>query len=189
MLRENSIIHKESDKVLFVYVGSLAPAIRSPEFFLKVFSNIPEKEWRLLFIGDATCTLLNDYAKEDSRITVIGRCTHEQALQYESQASILLNLGNRNANLTPSKVFEYMSFCKKIVTTYPIENEPSLAYLKKYPAVLLLDERSNIEEAANALQDFVKEQKPFFQYSILNEMYYANTPEAFIRRVIDKPTN
>lgn len=171
--------HKTGD-ILFVYVGSLSLSVRSPEFFLKVFSRVREESWRLLFIGDDTCEMLNEYAKKDKRITVIGRCSHDEAIRYEEQATILLNLGNRNKNLTPSKVFEYMSFGKKIVSTYPVDDETSTGYLQKYPNALLLDERGDVTDAANLLQAFVEQSLNPITFDEIKNLFFANTPEAFI---------
>ena len=148
-----------------------------------MFSKIQDQNWRMLFAGDNSCDILNEYAKKDNRITVIGRCTHEEALQYENNATILINLGNKNQSLTPSKIFEYMSLGKKIVSTYPIKNEPSKEYLKKYPAVLMVDENGNIDEAARALEVFVKQPYREINYDELKKVYYTNTPGAFIRIV------
>ena len=184
MLRRRAPMPEE-DKNLFVYVGSLAPSVRSPEFFLKVFSTVDDDNWRLVFIGDDTCDVLNEYAQKDKRIKVIGRCRHEEAIRYEEKATILINLGNKNPNLTPSKVFEYMSFCKKIVSTYPIDNEPSTIYLKKYPCSLLLDERGDVLEAARKLQSFVKDKQCPVKYKEVEQRFFANTPEAFIH-IIEK---
>ncbi len=181
MLKQPKKISGENEGgVVFVYVGSLAPSVRSPAFFLKVFSKAAELNWKLFFVGDATCELLNEYAKRDNRIKVIGRCSHEEALLYESKATILLNLGNRNANLTPSKIFEYMSFEKKIVSTYPIDNEASKAYLERYPNALLLDERGDVDEATLILQSFVKQGTQQNDYNELKRIFKCNTPGAFI---------
>lgn len=179
ILIKREIISEEAKGVLFVYVGTLPPSVRSPEFFLKVFSSISDPNWRVLFVGDEACSLLNNYASKDSRITVIGRCTHEQALRYENRATVLLNFGNKNANLTPSKVFEYMSFGKKIVSTFPIDDEASIKYLKRYSNALLLDERGDINNAAALLRNFVKEEIKLADYAELKRTFFANTPDAF----------
>lgn len=181
MVKYQEIISEEDKKTIrFVYVGSLAPSVRSPEFFLKVFSKVAESNWELTFIGDDNCELLKEYANKNDRIRIIGRCTHEEALQHEKQATILLNLGNKNANLTPSKIFEYMSFGKKIVSTYPIDDEASKVYLDRYPNALLLDERSDVNEAAILLLQFVKQKMNKISYNELKQLFVNNTPEAFI---------
>lgn len=187
MLKEISYMNGEKNGEkngeTFVYVGSLSPAVRSPEFFLRVFSSVNYKDWRLFFIGDNNCSVLNEYAEKDNRITVLGRCTYEEAMKYEEQATVLINLGNKNPNLTPSKVFEYMALGKRIVSTYPINNESSIHYLKRYPAALLLDERGDVQEAADKLISFLEESHERITYDKLKIEFYANTPEAFVELI------
>lgn len=177
--RSKGCKHKnEEEGPTLVYVGSLAPSIRSPSFILKVFSHIEDASWRIVFVGSATCEELNEYARRDKRITVVGRCAHEEAIGYEEKADVLINLGNTNPNLTPSKIFEYMSFCKKIVSTYPIDDESSMEYLKRYPASLLLDERMDAVVAARLLVEFVNKESVSFSFEDLRHAFYRNTPEA-----------
>lgn len=168
-----------SGHVKIVYVGSLSSSMRSPEYFLKVFSQICDPSWELIFVGDSSCQIVNDFAMKDNRIKVIGRCSHEEALIYENQASILLNLGNRNPNMAPSKVFEYMSWCKKIVSTYSIDNDTSISYLKKYPSALMLDERSSIDASAKQLINFIN-MHDSVDYAYVSKEFHRNTPSAFI---------
>ena len=186
VLRKTQPYEKTDDQALIVYVGSLTPSVRSPEYFLKVFSLVPDPTWKLLFVGDNSCAILNEYARRDKRITVLGRCSHKEALAYEQRATVLLNIGNNNPNLTPSKVLEYISFGKKIVSTYPIDNESSLSYLRKYPLACLLDERCPECDAAKALSEFVSLPTKGIQYPSLKQMYYMNTPEAFIQIISSK---
>lgn len=182
MLREQKV-KKYSKKVTteFVYIGSLASSIRSPEFFLRVFESSENTSWRLTFVGDDSCDAVNNAAKKDARIKVVGRCPHEEALQYEEGADILLNFGNNNPNLTPSKIFEYMSWGKKIISTYPIENESSLQYLRRYPKALLLNEReTNLSKTVEMIEAFTNQEDRTIEYSELAEIFKKNTPEAFV---------
>ena len=173
---------KQINDILFVYVGALNLNVRSPEYFLKLFSRIKNDTWKAVFIGESNCALLNDYAKTDSRITVVGKCSHDEALNYESKATVLLNFGNKNPNMAPSKIFEYMSWGKKIVSTYSISDDTSIKYLNKYPAALLLDERDeDFEKSADVLKNFVETKMEDVPYEQIEKIFWQNTPEAFIK--------
>lgn len=170
------------NKFNLLYVGSFPPGIRSPQYILDVFANIKDENWRFYFIGDNTCSILNEAAQKDRRIVVVGRCDHEQAMKYESQADMLINIGNSNPNMTPSKIFEYMSWGKKIVSTAPIDDEPSLKYLKKYPLSIVLSEQElDIDKSAQKLLDFAKAENSIcINEDDMNQIYYNNTPGAFV---------
>ena len=169
-----------------VYVGTLATGMRSPEFFLKVFEKAAGPDWRLTFVGDAGCSAVNAAAARDERIRAVGRISHEEALIYERCADILLNLGNRNPNLTPSKVFEYMGFGGKIVSTYSSDDDRSLAILNKYPAALTLDERdTDIAAAAERLREFAEAKMEEIPAGELGSRFYMNTPDAFAKLIME----
>lgn len=180
-LRQNICSFQRNRTVTLVYVGSLPSGIRSPEYILNVFQQIDDNNWRFIFVGTDECELLNKYARYDKRITIIGRCDHEQALEYEAQADILVNIGNTNSNMTPSKIFEYMSWLKKIVSTVPIEKEPSIPYLKNYPFALILSEKiDNYKQASMKLVEFAySSPKTSVSGEELLKTFWKNTPEAF----------
>lgn len=67
-----------------------------------------------------------------------------------------MNIGVRESNAISGKIFEYMSFGRPIISTYFIDNEACIPFLKKYPLGLMVDERlsveSNVAKVANFLQ-------------------------------------
>lgn len=174
-------------KVNLLYVGSIPTHIRNPQYFFDVFKNIKLENVVLHIVG--TCTdakILNDAAKCDRRIKVIGSVEHDLALTMIGQADILVNFGNNNPSMTPCKIFEYMSLGKPIVSTMPINNEPSSAYLQKYPSALLLKEYENdIEADTQRLTDFIKSAQPISRSDLgkLNDIFYLNTAECFVSLV------
>lgn len=181
LLTKRDYIARDNQKMILVYVGSLPVSVRSPEYLLKVFSKIPNDDWEFIFVGETTCEVLNYYAKNDRRIKVLGRCSHKEALYYESIATALVNFGNKNTNLTPSKIFEYISWRKKIVSTICIEGDTSVKYLDYYPEALILNENDqDIDDAAIRLSEFLKASKKDISYEELKKIYFENTPEAFI---------
>ncbi|WP_159459808.1 glycosyltransferase [Scatolibacter rhodanostii] len=169
-----------------VYVGTLPEGIRSPKYFLKLFAQLTNLNWQLWFIGTDQCGLLNAAAAKDPRIHIVGRCTHQQALEYEAQADILLNIGNTNPSMTPSKIFEYMSWGQKIVSTYPAKDDPSNMYLKKYPNALLLDESdTNYLKTAETLVKFIENSDLVnISQDQLTDTFYKNTPSAFVEAIM-----
>lgn len=174
-------------KVNLLYVGSIPTHIRNPQYFFDVFKNIELENIVLYIVG--TCTdakILDDAARHDKRIKVIGSVEHDLALTMVGQADILVNFGNNNPSMTPCKIFEYMSSGKPIVSTMPINNEPSSTYLEKYPSVLLLKEfEKDIEADTQRLTDFIKSAQSMSQSDLgkLNGIFYLNTAECFVSLV------
>ena len=175
--------YMDVNKINIVYVGSLPVGIRNPRFILDLADCLDER-YQLYFIGEKNCNYLNLKAKENNNIHIIGKCDRSIALQYEKEATILLNIGNNLENMVPSKIFEYISMKKPVISTYPIENEPSVFYLEKYHPCLLLDEKNNdFVSIQNQLDEFVKEMFNFKKINVDESFFYKNTPEAFINEI------
>ncbi|MBQ8829966.1 MAG: glycosyltransferase [Oscillospiraceae bacterium] len=164
-----------------VYVGTLPHGIRSPKYILNVFKMLEGQQYQLWFIGTNDNVTLNEAVSEDTRIHIVGRCSHEIAMQYELQADVLINIGNTNPNMTPSKIFEYMSFAKPIVSTKASDEEPSVRYLGKYPQTLILDEeRTDFASAAEELKSFIERSSTQgIDCGRIHEVFFRNTPQAF----------
>ena len=164
---------------IIVYAGTLPEGIRSPEFFINVLSFIPDESIRVLFVGDETNRTLIEARAKDGRIEMRGRVPHKEASRLLASADFLLTLGNRLANMTPSKIFEYMALRKPIIATYPIDSEPSLPYLERYGDALMLDERGDPSTAAAQLVGYLDADHKPISFDELKTKFWNNTPSAF----------
>ena len=72
-----------------------------------------------------------DYSGTIEALNAVSSYIEEIPKKY-----IVLMIGNLCANQVPSKVFEYIATGKPILNFYSIENDTSLIYLNRYPAVL-----------------------------------------------------
>lgn len=132
-----------SEKIHFVFLGTLAKGIRSPENLLYLFNNLIEKypaiNIQIDFYGDFTDTI-SDFQKYPK---LINKCIYlhsfinkEQVNQVIKNADILLNIGNNNEYQEPSKLIEYMYSGKKILNICTIKKDTAAELLKVYPLSL-----------------------------------------------------
>ena len=179
--------NKKDDALTITFVGSM-PTFRSPKFFVSIFKRIKDDNIRLLFVGDSRYdAFLKKSSIEDNRIVVIEKVDHDTALEYVSKSTFLLNLGNTIANMTPSKIFEYISSCKPIISTAPIKNEPSIPYLNIYPFSLILYETDSLERNVEKLSSFISEmQTAIIKPETFKNFFYLNSPEAFYNALFEK---
>ena len=186
--KEFDVSQKDIDIIKLLYIGSIPAHIRNPEPFLKVFQQTKNNRYRLSIVGTSTCEeMLSNYAKIDSRIILYSSMTHDEALKRVVEADILINFGNNIKEMTPSKIFEYMSYGKPIISTMPILNEPSSLYLKYYPIAYLLDYK-NIDYAAEAvkLEKWInKSIGKRINISEIEKLFFKNTPAHFCDAVIE----
>lgn len=175
----------ENGDITILYAGTLPQGVRSPRFFLEAFNKIKNKNLKLVFVGDDSSADLKHFSELDERITYSGRLPHRDILEREKNAIIFLNIGNTLTNMTPSKIFEYLSWNKPIISTLPIENEPSAIYLEKFPHALLLKEYEiSVDEASKLIEEFIENYK-FKKASqeYMDETYKNNMPQTFVEAI------
>ena len=173
-----------SDSVNVLFIGSIRFPHRDPIPLLKHFVLICQSNnIELNFIGTHNCPeIFNEYEKKSKgKIKYLGQFSHAEAMEKLREADFLVNIGSTNPNTITCKIFEYMQFHKPIISTFSIENEPSIPYLKKYGCYFLLDERSdkNFEVINNQLLSYILS-KPKVTDKNYSEIFYLNTPKAFV---------
>lgn len=171
----------EREEIVVCFLGTMAPGVRSPYAFLDILFNIVDLKMKVLFIGKNSCDV-SKYITRSGNIHVDakGELPYAMAQEYLDEADFLLNLGNVNPNLVPSKIFEYMAYGKPIISTYTCENDSSLQYLRKYPAVHLVDEKEKDRTAlAERLETFIKAHRNAnISTASIEQYFYKNTPMA-----------
>lgn len=126
-------------KIIFTFTGTFYDDIRTPfemfEFFKKI--NL-DYELHLYYIAEK---IMNDSIMEYKKVFKDKLVLHYNKPKEEcdnalKNSNIIINIGNRIKNQTPSKVFEYISLGKPIINFYNIEDDTSKKVLDKYPLVL-----------------------------------------------------
>lgn len=174
-----------ANKINIVYSGLLTIPNRTPDGFMRVAEKSKYAEiFNLLFFcnGNGKESLKNYINAFHANITVSPYIPHSEILKVYAGSQFLLNIGGDNANMVPSKIFEYMSFCKPIISTYYIDNEASLKYLKKYPLALLIDERLSVDENAKKLDEFIENSlNKTVPFDLVKETFKENTPDEYVK--------
>lgn len=189
--REEQTKSSNSDIKELLFIGTIPVQVRSPQKFFEVFRLISGDDYHLTIVGTNNCPeLIEDAVKKDNRISIHPFVSHEKAKELMASADFLVNFGNNDISMTPSKIFEYMSTGKPIISTAPIENEPSCAYLSKYPMACVLKEYAGNEvDLAEQLQAFLAcEENTQVSITDFSQDFYLNTPKAFLEVInsIDK---
>lgn len=181
-----------SKQCKMLFVGSVSRNVRNPETLIKALMCLYREDIVCEFIGNIDC--IDDFAplkeKMGERLIFSGFMNHDKLAEKISGADILINIGNLLPTMVPSKIFEYMSFSKPIISTYDIENEPSAKYLREYPAALLISGQALPEENASRISEFINGVDSMkIDLDLIEEQFYLNTPRAFdevIGRIIEE---
>lgn len=174
----------------FLYAGNINYPNRNPIPLLEIMSRLCNlMELTVIFAGSCNQPkIFQLYTKKtNGKIRYLGQQTHNDILSLARQADGFLNIGSTNQFTIASKIFEYMIFQKPIISTFSIDKEPSISYIKKYGQYFLIDERSkDYDSIARELQQYIvttnaQSMKP----KSLDVLFYNNTPQAFTTCVTD----
>ena len=154
---------KPDDDIHVVYGGNLFPGLRNPTALFDLLEKTD--------IGDGRNIIIDLYGKthEDIRKSWEGRFSNIKIVEHGwvdeatlnealATASVLLNVGNSERFLIPSKLFKYMGTGKPILHIYTNPDDPCIPYLKKYNNMLLVDATKTCYDK-NAIVDFLLNSK------------------------------
>lgn len=179
-LLENNITESNNEtdasgKKKIIYAGAVYKDIRNPAFIMEVFK----------YVKNATLVMHitnpEDWVLELSNpnIEIKGRIPHETVIDVIKASDGVLNIGNSDPIFAPSKIIEYIGFGKPIITSYRIDEDSSLKYMKQYPKALCIDERvKDAREAAAEIDAFLQLQDKPLSFGQLESLYHKNTPAA-----------
>ncbi len=172
-----------NDQVVVFYVGSMPRRVRDPRYFMNLFCAMQNQKVHLYIAGkSAYMDDLKQFAEKDGRIHLLGTIPHEKAVEMQQEADFLLNIGNSLSSMIPSKVFEYMSTGKPIISTYRIDDDPIVAYLNYYQNALNINERNSFSDEAKRLDSFInlKNENNNSLSDKQREKLFDNTPDAVV---------
>ncbi|MBR1543174.1 MAG: glycosyltransferase [Bacteroidaceae bacterium] len=95
-------------------------------------------------------------------------------------ADYLLNVSHINANMVPSKIFEYMSYGKPIISTYVTDGDSAEKYVSRYSEGLCIDLKKSDDENVSSLEDFLKKEHKIVPFEEVKAEYKDNTPERYL---------
>lgn len=152
-----------TDYINCSFIGHLYPNLRDPAFLLETFRRIRIRKLRLNIIGKTIGDFPTGYIEElvgplEDRIVFIPPVDGETAVAYMQKSNVLINLGNKESRMFPSKFLDYCSTGRPIINFHWSSQCPTLPYAKRYRLCLnvAVDEES-VVSAAERIEDFIIE--------------------------------
>ena len=187
LITDNIIDNYQTDnnKTVFTYIGSLPLKIRNPFYGLDLLSRLKNIEIRMVGpIPDSDT--YKEFCKSHD-IILLGPKNHLEINDLVKDTDILINFGNNIKEMVPSKIFEYISYLKPILSFAPIEDEPSIPYLEKYPLSCVIHEEDPIDANMMAIKRFMSNKKNIsISKELIQNTFYNNTPAAFADYIDEK---
>ncbi len=98
-------------------------------------------------------------------------------------ADYLLNVSHINANMVPSKIFEYMSYGKPIISTYVTDDDSAEKYVSRYSEGLCIDLKKPDEDNVASLEAFLKKEHKLVPFENVKMEFKDNTPEVYLHEI------
>lgn len=95
-------------------------------------------------------------------------------------ADYLVNVSHINAGMVPSKIFEYMSFGKPVISSFVTKGDSAQKYLSRYPEGLCIDLNAPSEENVAALDSFLSAAHQPVPFAGVKALFKDNSPESFL---------
>lgn len=147
--KSQSIERKENSKKTILYTGTLHQKFGVMNL-VNAFSQIESPDYRLVIcgIGDSE-KAIREATEKDSRISFLGQLPRSEVLEWQKQATVLVNPRRNNEEFTkysfPSKTMEYLSSGIPVVA-YKLDGIPD-----EYDAYIQYVEDDSIESLKKKL--------------------------------------
>lgn len=187
---EPFVFDRTEGKINCVFTGSLIDmTIRNPEYFYRFVNACGSK-----YIFHMVCYAMDTQNKKlkelltgnQANILWYGRTPLKDCFRMMKGADVLINIANRSANQTPSKIFDYISTGKSIVNFCHLQNDSSMIYLQRYPAALHIFETMEIKQAVHLFENFCKKMKDI-PYAEIESLYADMQIKSAVKNLYSYP--
>lgn len=170
---------KKTQVKTLTYAGSFNKGIREPDFMLQVLAKLEISiECNIYAVGNCSEVLLAYAKKYPSVIHFHGGVTKAEADQAIAQSDYILSVGNRNANQSPSKIFECLATGKPIIHFYYYNQDSVISILQRYPNSVCIQITDDMaEDMRKKLCKFLKEERQPLSFEEVKLLYPDALPE------------
>lgn len=173
-----------------LFIGTMPNRIRDPRYVFQLADLLAKDNIHFYFAGRSDyMNELETLMKRNGNIHFLGEINHDDIPNYVEGVQVMLNIGNSIPGMLPSKVFEYMSYRKPILSTIKHSADLSVSYLEKYGAAFIVDESKPLDESVEETRQYIYEvMKGEFDINISELIekdgaLYLNTPQCFCEKI------
>lgn len=175
-IRNTNLLCK--NRINCVFTGTLYPTIRNPKYTIELFEKLADFNIFFYIFGRQNPA---DFIPKNLpyNIKYCGIVSSEDVISIMQSADVLVNIGNTEMNLLPSKLFTYISIGKPILNIIKASKCPTLPYMDRYPLGYNVLETQDVSiEAVNGVRNFILANKgKRIPFETIKELYYDCTPE------------
>lgn len=185
IINSNYLSLLKSGRTNIVFSGYI-DAQRDPNRILECFNTCKNVErLNILFFCKGVDEKTIKYWKEHFRGDILF---HEYIPLKDlhsiySYSDYLLNISHTNANMVPSKIFEYMSYGRPIISCYKTHGDAAKSYLELYPESCIIDLNTSVSANSEFLDRFFIQKHETVPFETVKSLFPNNTPESFVKLI------
>ena len=150
------------DHLVLLFTGTLYPGFRDPAPLVEALAGL--KGVFTLFVGD-TGPFTEDLIRLGGRVLLLGKLPHAVCLAWQRQADVLVNIGNRQDDQVPGKIYEYLGACRPILHIASSATDP-------VPALLASLRRGRgVHADAQAIANLIREYQVLWRKGTLEQSF------------------
>ncbi|MGL5054424.1 MAG: hypothetical protein ACRC54_01900 [Fusobacteriaceae bacterium] len=175
----------ENEKINILHTGDIYLPIRNLGPFIEALEILEKsnkevlKKLEFIFVGKIRDKIISEKLNKIKNVKILGTKSYEECNQLMENSNILLLLGNRGVRRIPSKIFDYISLAKPIITILGEKNEPLTRVFNTQKRGPILENNCNeikfiLEEVVEKFEewnnDYTKEIKVYEKENIKTEL-------------------
>ena len=187
LLASNNNTYKQKNQIHIVFTGGMSTETADPRYFLRLLSLLDEDKLVFDVYGKTSSIEISDEMKESKYVRMHGPVCHDDILEIQANADVLVNFGNYTPCAIPCKIFEYFSTGRPVLSFIKIDQDASLPYVQHYPKSLVIDERADINENTTILRNFLRMiDNTKISTDTVKKIFKQNTPQYTTALIISK---
>ena len=152
-----------------LFAGSFS-SVRNPHpalsFIVKCLPFLDEK-YVFYFYCNISESLKQYETESGGRVHICNYLSNKELDKRLSSCYMLVNIGNSNSNQMPSKIVDYISFRKPIISFQETEIDPCSRYLDLYPDVFVVNTIHNTDSYLSEFVNFIQKEHTLISYNEL----------------------
>ena len=180
----------ENQPISFLYSGSFYRKFRSPHLITDLMDYVCENEACMTsyYVNPEYYPTLSEKYADSKNVRVSPFVSEQQLKEVLRNTDFLLSLGNKDSEMFPSKVVQYVAARKPIIHVYQSANDPVITFLENYPDKLLIDSNGDFDGNCRKILEFINRERPAIsvediqkQYEVYSGKYNADQIICFLK--------
>lgn len=176
----------DNQPISFLYSGSFYRKFRSPDLITDLMDYVCDNDAYMTsyYVNPEYYPTLSEKYADKKNICVSRFVPEQQLKEILRNTDFLLSLGNKDSEMFPSKVVQYVAARKPIIHVYQSANDPVIPFLENYPDKLLIDSNRDFDGNCGKILAFINQERPPITVEDIQKRYEAYSAKYNAEQII-----